>query len=804
MSLLEKLTLLFLKPIVRKKSRKSLPQLDGVLNLDGITEPVKIYRDQWGVPHIYAANLNDMAFAQGYAHAQDRLWQMEINRRIARGQLSEVVGRSTLDTDRASRILGFGRLAADDLAAMPEELATALQHYANGVNAYIQANLQKLPPEFGLLKLTPSPWEPVDSIAFGRLLSWQMSYAWYGELIRGKIIEKVGEEMARELEIHYPESNPSTLDLGAESNLIMENGLLEAFKGPFLQALGGSNAWAVSASRSRTGRPMLCNDPHLPLLQPAIWYENHINCPELHATGVSIPGVPLVMIGHNENLGWGMTLAFTDIQDIFIEKFTDGSLTHYEFKGETREATIIAESINIKGEESHLEKVVITHHGPVISGVMPTGDFKLTLASKALGPSNMMEGWYLLNKATGWNEFVGAMKKITSPALNVPYADNKGNIGYYVTGEVPIRKNGDGSTPSPGWTGEYEWTGTVPFEEMPYSYNPAKGYIVTCNHKIISKDYKYNLGNAWMNGYRANRFDKLAANKEKFSFEDMKAWQNDVYCTPGPIFATHLRGLRLDDLRLEAMKQAMLNWDGMLTTESIPGSIYETTKYYLFNRLLQGKLGEELMAGLRGATFNPNLMPQGEFYGHDTSMLLRMLDNHESLWIKAAGGKEDVLNKALGDAYQYLSEKLGPEMSGWQWGRLHKAEFHHTLAQKRPLDKIFNQPEFSLPGNTDTLYQTAVLASDPRGHNVIAPSFRQILEPTKWNESACIMPPGQSANILSPHYNDQLPMWLEGKYHPMLWKLDDVIARQLHLLELLPTAATATIPPTAQSLLTNS
>ncbi|CAN5348901.1 penicillin acylase family protein [soil metagenome] len=667
----------------------------------------------------------------------------------------------------------------------------------------MQSNLQNLPPEFGLLKLIPKPWEPVDSLAFARLLSWQMSYAWYGELVRGKIIEKVGEEMARELEIHYPDINPSTLDAGNESNLIMEGGLLKAFKGPFLQALGGSNAWVVSAARSRTGRPMLCNDPHLPLLQPAIWYENHLNCPEMHVTGVSLPGVPLVMIGHNEQIGWGMTLAFTDIQDIFIEKFTDNSLTHYEFKGETLEATIIAESIKVKGEADHLEKVVITHHGPIISGMVASGDFKLSLASKALGPSTMMQGWFDLNRATGWNDFVGAMKKITAPALNVPYADNQGNIGYYVTGEVPIRKAGDGSTPSPGWTGEYEWIGNVPFKEMPYALNPAKGYLVTCNHKIIPKDYKHNLGNAWMNGYRANRFDKLAAKKEKFSFEDMQAWQNDVYCTPGPLFANHLKGLRLDDLRLEAMKQAMLNWDGMLTTESIAGSIYETTKYYLFNRLLEGKLGAELMSELRGATFNPNLLPQGEFYGHDTSMLLRMLDNVDSLWIKAAGGKEQVLQLALNDAYEYLSEKLGPELQAWQWGKLHKAAFHHTLAQKAPLDKIFNQGEFSLPGNTDTLFQTAVMASDPRGHNIIAPSFRQILEPTKWSDSVCIMPPGQSGNLLSPHYNDQLPLWLEGKYHPMLWKLDDVIARQLHKLELLPiaTAVAPTVP--TQSLLTN-
>lgn len=803
MSLIEKLTLLFLRPIVRKKSRRNLPQLDGMLNMDELAEPVKIYRDQWGVPHIYGGSLNDTSFAQGYTHAQDRLWQMEINRRVARGQLSEVVGKDTLPTDRASRILGFERLAAADLEAMPEELKTALEHYCKGVNAYLKANMQKLPPEFGLLKITPRPWEPVDSLAFARLLAWQMNYAWYGELVRGKIIEKVGEEMALELEPNYWELNPIGLLQGQESNLLLEDGLLEAFKGPFLQAKGGSNGWAISAARSRSGRPILCNDPHLPLLQPAIWYQNHLNCPELHVTGVSLPGVPLVMIGHNDHIGWGMTLAFTDNQDIFIEKFTDASMLHYEFKNEVREATIVAETIKVKGQEDHTEKVVITHHGPVISGIVSSGDFKLSLASKALGPSTMMEGWYQLNRATGWNDFVGAIKKITAPSLNVPYADSQGNIGYYVSGEVPIRKNGDGSRPSPGWTGYFEWKGNVPFEKMPYAFNPAKGYVVTCNHKIIGDDYPYNLGSAWMNGFRANRLEKLIAEREKFSFDDMKLWQQDVYCTPGPLFAAHLKGLRLDDLRLESMKQMLLNWDGMLTMESVAGSLYETTKYYLFIRLMENKLGKDLMLGLRGGTFNPNLLPQGEFYGHDTSMLLRMLDNPDSLWMKEAGGKDQVLALALRDAFDYLSDRFGSEMSEWQWGKLHKAEFHHTLAKKTPLNKIFNQQEFSLPGNTDTLFQTAPMAHDPRGHNVVAPSFRQVLDPMKWEDSVCVMPPGQSGNILSPYYNNLLPMWQEGKYHPMLWKEDQVIAKKAHLLELLPNVASIA-PVPGLSLLTNN
>lgn len=791
MGLLDRLILWMVKPSVNKNAKKNLPELDGSLQMPGLSKPVKVYRDKWGVPHIYAENMNDLAFAQAYVHAQDRLWQMDIQRRVARGQLSEIVGKAALDTDRATRTLGFERLAKDDYERCPQELKDYLNSYIQGVNTFVERHGDKLPPEFKLLKYKPRAWDVIDILAFARMLGWQMSFAWFGDIVRARIVDKVGMEKAMELEIHYPEHNPSGLDKVGEVNLVLDDGKLEALNGPWLKPIKGSNAWAVSPGKTKSGKAILCNDPHLPLSQPAIWYENHLSIPELEVTGVSLPGVPLVMIGHNRDIAWGMTLAFTDIQDVYIEKFTDATNTHYEFKGETLEAETITETIKIKGEKDHLEKVIITRHGPVISDITGFEHGKLTLRSKALEESDMIQGWFGLNQSKDWNDFVASMKHIKAPALNVPYADTKGNIGYWVTGAVPIRKENAGMLPAEGWTGEHDWKGDVPFEEMPHTYNPEKGYVITCNHKIIPDDYPYYLGNAWMNGYRANRLEQLFSAKAKFDLNDMKKMQMDTMCLPALEFTKHFKGLRLDDLNLELMKQQLLNWDGNLTTTSVPGCIYQVTRHFMIHSLLDKHLGTEIADYFKGKSFSDTLIPQTEFYGHDTSTLLRMLDNPDSWWVQEAGGRDEWMAASLQQAHQFLTERLGEHMEDWQWGSIHHLTMHHPIGAKKPLDKLFNQGPFSLPGDTDTLCQTAIAAHAPLGDHICAPSYRQIIDMGNFSNSVSIMPPGQSGNILSEHYNDQLPMWLEGKYHPMLWTREEVELNKKHLLELLPESKAA-------------
>ncbi|MBN2044679.1 MAG: penicillin acylase family protein, partial [Anaerolineales bacterium] len=481
--------------IVRGMDRRRLPQTEGTIKLQGLSAPVEVFRDRWGIPHIYADSLADCLYAQGFVHAQDRLFQMELNRRTAQGRLSELFGELALGTDRTARTFGFNRLARADLETISPESMSGLQAYVAGVNAFIANAKSRLPVEFSLLSHRPDPWQVEDSLAFTRVMIWQLSHAWQGALIRAEIAEKVGPENAAALEIHYPQGNPITLPEGIEFTALDPDGALRQLGGPFLERGKGSNAWVVSAGRSTTGSAVLCNDMHLALSLPALWYQVHLNAgDDLHVTGVSLPGVPLVLVGHNDHIAWGITLAFTDAEDLFIEQID--SRNRYLFQDEWHDCTLVDEVIEVKGKAvPHLEKVVITRHGPVVSDVVGSPDQKIAVNSMALRSNRALDGWLSLNKAAGWDDFVQAVRLIEAPQLNVAYADVNNNIGYWVTGLVPVRARGDGSVPVPGWSGAYEWVGVVPFEEMPHALNPSQGYLVSCNHKIVPEDYPHFLGN---------------------------------------------------------------------------------------------------------------------------------------------------------------------------------------------------------------------------------------------------------------------------------------------------------------------
>jgi penicillin G amidase len=758
-------------------SRRRLPQIDGMLTVPGLSAPVEVIRDRWGVPHIYAADAHDLFFAQGFVHAQDRMWQMEVNRRMAEGRLSELFGEVALDTDRAARTFGFGRLGRADWAAVGEDVRAQLTAYADGVNAFLQSPSGRsgLPVEFTLLGHRPEPWQPEDSTAFARVMLWQLSHAWYGEIVRAQAIEAVGEERAAEWEVHYPERNPVTLPAGIEFNRLAPDGSLQGARGPFLQRGQGSNAWVLSGGRTDTGQPILCNDMHLPLMLPALWYQVHLVGGPFEAAGASLPGLPLVLVGHNARIAWGATLAFTDCEDLFAERFDPNTPGRYEFHGEWREAQVIPESIQVKGRpEPHVEQVVVTHHGPVISDVVGYPPQRLAVQSMALRPCPAIRGWLLLNQAQGWDDFVEAMRLIEAPQLNITYADVEGNIGYWVTGKVPVRAAGRGMVPAPGWSGEYEWVGEVPFEEMPHALNPAQGYLVTCNHRIVGDDYPYFLGSVWMNGYRARPIVDAVEGKGRLSAADCCALQMDVTCLPGLELVQRLEGLVAEDPVDQAALERLRAWDGQLTPDSSGGTIYEVLRYMLVRNLLEPGLGPELALHWMGAGFHPLLLASSELYGHDTVTLLRLLDAPDSWWVAQAGGREVLLQRSLKQAAAWLRRELGPDADGWQWGKLHHAVFPHAMGLQKPLDRVFNRGPFPIGGDTDTPCQTAMLPQAPYDNNAWAPSFRQIVDLGDMSRSQIIVPPGQSGHLASPHYDDLARPWLEGEYVPMLWTREQV------------------------------
>lgn len=756
-------------------SRTRLPKINGDLHLPGLSSSVEIIRDRWGVPHIYAGSPHDLFFAQGFVHAQDRLWQMELNRRTATGRLSELFGPVALDTDRAVRTFGFHRLGAADWSNADGDTRDTLQAYAEGVNAYLQSPSARMPVEFTLLGHRPEPWKPEESMAFSRVMIWQLSHAWYGEIIRAQLIEAVGEAHAAELEIHYPGGNPVALPKGIEFNRLGPDGRLTGVHGPFLDRGKGSNSWTVAGNRSVTGKPFLCNDMHLQLMLPSLWYESHLVSPPYHVSGVSLPGMPLILVGHNARIAWGMTLAFTDCEDLFVEEFDPQNPRRYRFGSEWREAEIIPEAVRVKGKpEAHTEQVVVTHHGPVISDVVGYPAKRLSVNSMALRPCPAVKGWMLLDRAGGWDEFVEAMRCIEAPQLNVAYADVDGNTGYWVTGRVPVRAKGRGMVPAPGWTGEYEWIGEVPFDEMPHALNPEKDILVTTNQRIVGDDYPYYLGNVWMNGYRARRILEVLEAKQKLSTEDFRALHVDFTCLPGREFVERLAGLTTDDPDVQIGLETLRAWDGKLTADSVGGTIYEVTRYTLVRNLLEPGLGKELTTRLMGQGFNPVLLGSHEFYGHDTVAMLRMLDDPTSWWVTQTGGREAVLRLSLKQAVAWLRRELGPEVSGWKWGRIHRVIFAHAMGIQKPLDQVFNRGPLPIGGDTDTPCQTAIAPEDPYDNKAWAPSFRQIVDLGDLSRSVVIHPPGQSGHIGSRHYDDLADLWIKGEYIPMLWTREQV------------------------------
>jgi penicillin amidase len=767
--------------------KERLPKINGSIKLPGLTAPVEILRDRWGIPHIYAVNDADLFFAQGFVHAQDRLFQMELNRRTAQGRLSELFGELALDTDRTARTFGFHRLGRADWANASASLREAIQAYTAGVNAYLQHPARKMPVEFTLLGHTPEPWQPEDSAAFSRVMIWQLSHAWYGELIRSRIMEKVGPQAAAELEITYPQGNPSTLPAGIEFNRLDPQGSLQHVGGPFLKRGLGSNAWAVSPEKSITGNAYLCNDMHLALGQPGLWYEVHLHGGSYDVTGVSLPGLPLVLVGHNRHIAWGMTLAYTDCEDLYVEQFDPANPRLYRVEDDWLEAELISETIRVKGRaQPHIENVHITRHGPIISDVVEHPQQRLAVCSMALRPNKAIEGWQQIDLAENWDDFVRAMHLIEAPQLNVAYADVENNIGYWVTGRTPIRTQGDGSLPAPGWDTAYDWSGEIPFEEMPHALNPEQGFIVTTNNRVVGEDYPYFLGNVWMNGYRARRLTDILESKAKLGADDFRAMHMDFTCLPGKEFIEQIKDFQSADADVNLALKELSAWDGVLSPVSVGGAVYEVTRYTLVRNLLESGLGEKLALQVMGQGFHPLLLASHEFYGHDTVALLRILKNPDSWWLEQAGGRSALLERSLKQTVGWLRSQLGADPAAWEWGRLHHAVFPHPLGLQKPLDKVFNRGPHPIGGDTDTPCQTAFHPDRPYDNNAWAPSWRQIIDMGDLSRSLAIFPPGQSGQLGSPHYDDLIQPWLKGEYHPMLWTRQQVEANLEGTLKLTP------------------
>lgn len=805
--------------------QRPAPKYDGELELSDLDAPVEVRRDHHGIPHIYAQNEADLWRAQGFTHAQDRLWQMELNRRVAFGRVSELFGEVALEVDRFSRIVGFHRAAQAELDDLDEETIATLNHYCQGVNAYIRSRKGKMAAEFNLLRRQPELWSPLDVLAFGKTMSWSLSVNWESELIRLQLLGKLGPTLAADLEPDYPEANPAIMegvDTQESMRLLHTAGLIlneyEQLKG-WLGVAGpesgqGSNAWAVSAEKSATGRPLLCNDPHLVMSMPSAWYEMHLSCspppggagPGLHVSGASFAGAPGIIIGHNENIAWGLTNAFPDVQDLYIERphmdNENASTPRFEFRGQWEEADVIREEIYLRNRARPIvEEVVVTRHGPLLTGLLRSDKTDagfpdepiLTIAPLALRwighePGKVLRSVLRLNRAQNWQEFDEALTDWTAPSQNFVYADREDNIAYRLAGAVPIRRNGNGLIPVPGWSGDYEWDGFIPDDELPRLLNPASGLLATANNKITGDDYPYVLTYEYMPGWRARRIEEMLTEKGRLTLRDMEQIQLDETSLYAKELTPLLTGHLSEDPYVRVAVNMLQDWGYHMDQESPAALVFQYTLLHLLDLTFGQKLGETA-PGFMGKSSSSVFLINGFLLRAQTRLLQLLQNEDDSPWYTdAATGrrrtKSELIETALKLAVHRLRKEVNPTPRKWAWGRMHQIRYSHTLGSAPILGWLFNRGPYPIGGDATTPNQTGFMSELPPSLVQVQAAYRQIYDIGDWDAAQSVTASGQSGHPISRNYADQIPMWLEGAYHKMPWTraaVEETASRRLIL-----------------------
>lgn len=756
--------------------RRTFPTINGTVQVPGLHSTVEVYRDKWGIPHIYAHSVEDLFFAQGYVTAQDRLWQMEMNRRISSGTLSEVLGDATLETDRFIRTLGWRRVAEMEVASLEGEAQTVLEAYAAGVNAFIDTHRGNLPLEFTILRFEPEPWAAVDSIAWAKLMAWDLGANWEAELLRAGLIEALGEQKAAELAPAHRDRSPLIIppEVGGYADLAVE-GVLASYA-PLKEHLGtggngvGSNNWVVDGMKSDTGMPLLANDMHLGLQMPSIWYEIHLVGGGFNVEGYSFPGVPGVIVGHNEDIAWGVTNVNPDVQDLYIERINPENPEQYEYEGQWVDMEIREEVIEVDSQEPLVERVCLTRHGPIITPVVEDLTEVLAFHWTALEPNRMVEAVILLDKASDWEGFREALELWAVPSQNFVYADREGNIGYQTPGLIPLRAEGHtGLVPVPGWTGEYEWQGYIPFEELPSVLNPSTHFIVTANNKVVGDDYPYVLGYDFAVGHRAERITTLLQEEDVLSIQEFQRIHGDQYSIPAEIFTPYILQIEPEGFLQERALDEIRGWGYHLGADSTGAAIFQVFYMELVKNTFGDELGEELLGEYLGA-----------FTWHHVA-LESIIDEGDNSWFDDVTTAEqetrdDIVARAFADACDYLGNRFGDVPHAWKWGRLHGANFvHQPLGESgiAVLEAIVNRGPVEVGGSSSTVNAASFDPEEPYA-TADGVSQRMIVDLSNLEGSLSAHTTGQSGLPFNKHYDDMIGLWQGVEYHPMLWSKESV------------------------------
>jgi penicillin G amidase len=768
---------------------RPLPRLDGTINVPGLQKEVVVERDGWGVPHIRASSVEDLAEAQGYVMAQDRLWQMDLLRRVSRGQLSEILGPATLDVDKQFRTLGFGRAAERDVSQMDPSSRALMEAYARGINRFIDQHQDQLPIEFSLLKYRPQPWKASDSLVIAGYMYQTLTNTWEEELNRATVAERVGWERTRDLFSqdasmdHFVVGDPNVVNDGSQHSRVdpndeddedddmgpdtvlkanatgsLDNAAPETFP-DLTSALGrsmrdflaetqrdirrglGSNNWVVSGDHTATGKPMLANDTHLELSIPPIWYEVHLTAPGWNVKGFTLPGAPLVVIGHNDRIAWGFTNNGADVQDLYIETFNPGAADEYRVNGKWMKAQVYDEIIHVKGQSDEHLPVVVTRHGPV---VRRQNGKAYTLRWTATEPGGLANTYTLLGKAQNWEEFRGVMKRVWGPGQNAVYADVKGNIGYVMAARVPIRKKGHGEVPMPGDVDDYEWTGYVPFDQLPQALNPDTGLIVTANARVVGPAYKPFLTDRWEEPYRTARIYDLLHDKHDLRSADMLKVQTDTYSFPHLFLADQLsaaaKSVAPKDDRAKKLIEGLKDWNGIADADSPEVSFLVAVRRAALALILEPYLGEQTPL----------------YQWRSTAFLQKILTDRPDKWLPTGFKNYDAVLVAAADraVAKLADDSKSSRIEDWPWKRFNSLDMVHPIGREGLLKRLLSITDKPQSG---TGYS---IRAATKHHG---PAMRFVANLGNWDESIMLVPAGQSGQPGSGHYSDQFSYWYEGK-----------------------------------------
>ena len=747
-------------------ARSALPQIDGTIAVQGLSAPVTVTRDGHGVATIDALTTDDLFFAQGYVTAQDRLFQMDLLRRAAEGDLAEIVGLAALKHDRQQRILGIRAAAEKGALAVTPEDKGQFAAYAGGVNAFIQSHSGKLPLEFRILRYSPRPWTPVDSLAIGYQMVETLSTSPKSALTREKILAKVGSQLTADLYVNTswrdhpptmpmphlnntPSVQPERISGAVASDQIPE--LLRSWLENFLQdqpAPLGSNNWVVSGAHTTTGKPLLSNDMHLGHQVPNLWYENHLHARDFEAAGVSLPGYPYVMVGHNRRIAWGFTNVGPTVEDLYVEKFNEQE--QYLTPDGWKSPEVRREVIHVKGKPDVNVDVQVTRHGPIITEFVPGETRKLALRWTLY--DGIRNPFFHADMAQNWQQFRQAFSQLDAPGQNVVYADVDGNIGYQTTGKVPIRAAGDGSLPVDGTDNAHEWTGYIPFDKLPSVFNPPSGIIGTANGRISPDGYPYSISVEWEAPWRTDRIYRVLASGRKFSAADMLGLEMDIYSELDHFVADKLveavdhGKIKPVSLRAHTAVDILRDWNGQMSANSAAPTIASHARDELMRLLLEPKLGVALVDGV-----DSGLSWKSYHWMMETAWLENVLSQRPQQWLPTRFANYDDL---LAAAIEATVKDAPEEIASWKWGPDHSVTIQNPVLGKIPIVRRWAGPGVQVQSGSE--YTVKAAGRD------YGPSERFTADLSNFDSSTLNVVTGNAGNFLSPYYMDQWQAWYTG------------------------------------------